>query len=207
LFSTTQDVSIIFASHFLRERAKKSDHHVIRTPEHIHLDSRNFVNVVPTPFATASLGSRHHPPSAAPCIVDKACYSKSSLARTPAKFSIFSFAWPSQFSCIVNKKEKASHPPISPQPSHKWIEHKAAAVKSIVSVIAVTTAFLRRHRPAALDHGAAAPFQNTNALPTTAIDSMDTKLTHHRERGAAKETEINNQQRFVALFRTVNTYF
>jgi hypothetical protein len=80
-------------------------------------------------------------------------------------------------------------------------------MKSIVSVIAVTTAFLRRHRPAALDHGAAAPFQNTNALPTTAIDSMDTKLTHHRERGAAKETEINNQQRFVALFRTANTYF
>jgi hypothetical protein len=73
-------------------------------------------------------------------------------------------------------------------------------MKSIVSVIAVTTAFLRRHPPAALDHGAAAPFQNTNALPTTAIDiTMDTKLIHHCKRGTAMETGINNQQQFVAL--------
>ena len=177
-------------------------------PKNTHFDGCNFVNFVPTPFVTASLGSRGHPPSAAPCIVAKACYSKSSSARTPAKFSIFSFARPSQFSCIVNKKEKASHPPISPQPSHKWIEHKAAAVKSIVSVIAVTTAFLGRHRPAALDHGAAAPFQNTNTLPTTAIDiTMVAKLIHHHESGTAKERGINNQQQFVALFRTANTYF
>jgi hypothetical protein len=52
-------------------------------------------------------------------------------------------------------------------------------MKLSVSVITVTTALLLCHQPAALelDRGTAAPFQNTSALPTTAIGiTMDTKL-------------------------------
>jgi hypothetical protein len=85
---------------------------------------------------------------------------------------------------------------------------KNAAIKSIASVITVTAAFLRHHPQAALNHGTAAPFQNTNTLPATAIDiTMVAKVIHHHERGTAKERGINNQQQFVALFRTANTYF